>query len=133
VLKVTFDDRYDPSTVRQLTHYTLSSSNDGNYTAGVNPIDVGVNIRFQQLSDTSLAPIVRFDVFLRFDTPLTSGNEYSLNVEGIRDHSGNLMAPQDPSFSYDDVSLHNPDVIHVNQVGPFTEPNKVRLRWWIHG
>ncbi|MBM79653.1 MAG: hypothetical protein CMJ78_03540 [Planctomycetaceae bacterium] len=124
VLKVTFDDRYDPATVRDLIDYRLTSQTDASFANGANPTDVGVNFRFQRLSDTSLAPIVRFDVFLQFDTPLTSGHEYSLHVEGISDHADNTMAPQDVSLSYDDASMHNADVLHVNQVGYLTNQTK---------
>jgi len=117
ILRLTFSEHYDPASVRDLTRYTLTSTTDPNYAGGVHPLDTGMHFRFQHfVGDTHQGPAARYDLFLRFPTPLTNGHTYTLHVQGIADLSGNTMPRAQLTFSYDDRTQLNLN-IKVNQIG----------------
>lgn len=125
VLKVGFDSRYNPNTIRDLSHYSIVSATDPNFASPINPTDTGRHQKFDHFSESSSAPIVNFDVFLQFDSPLANGHTYSLSVQDIADHAGNFIDPAAFEFTFDDGSLHNPQALHVNQVGYLTDGPKL--------
>ena len=116
VLRLTLSERYDPATIRPLAHYALSSSTDPVYATPRAPVDTGMHYRVQGFRGSPAAPAVRYEIFLRFPTPLRNGHAYTLTVQGIADTSGNLIVPVQVPFTYDDRVQTNTN-IQVNQVG----------------
>jgi cytochrome c peroxidase len=111
VLRLTFSEAYDQTTIRALTNYQLISSDD----TTINPQDVGMHYRIQRFDDSGV-PINRYDLFLQFDKPFQNGESYSLIINGIKDRSGNTIAATQYSFTYNDQQQFNHN-IKVNQVG----------------
>ncbi len=119
-LRLRFAERFDPTTARDPSHYTLVSDTDPAYASPHQPTDVGFEWRVVDFGGSapmgsSGSPVLRFDVTLRLPAPLQPNISYTLTIKGITDPSGNPMPATDAPLVLDPDAL-NPNV-KVNQVG----------------
>jgi hypothetical protein len=65
-----------PESVSLASNYLLSSRDDRGYYKGVSPVSIEMRARPHGFAAPMMAPLMRYDVFLRFNRPLTRERSY---------------------------------------------------------
>jgi len=93
-------------------NYSISSSDDLNYSSPQNPIAIGRLSKGNEYSglETSFPISYKNDLFLKLDDKLVSGSSYSLAL------SGSLDEGEVYSFTFDPFNQIS-EAIHINQIG----------------
>jgi len=101
---VLFDENVDVTTSQTVSNYTISS---------------GIGTPSSATRDGSNFKLVH----LTLGTPMTSGNTYTMDVNGIQDFSANTMAASTTTFNYFVFGIPNFKEIVINEI--YADPSPV--------
>ena len=115
VLRLDVSEGFQTPSVRDPSHFTVTSTTDAAYAGGLHPVSTGVNIRFHDFGSGD-EPLSDYAILLRLPVPMKPGHVYAVTAAGVQDTAGNPSTPATLPFVWDDLTQVNP-VIKVNQVG----------------
>ena len=117
VIRLSVNERYDTTAVKNLANYSLSSTTDPDYATARHPTQIGMHYYVTGFPDDVPSPTVAYELYLIFDAPLKNGHSYTLTIYNIRDAAGNdFTEPAIFHFTYNDLLYINGSV-KTNQVG----------------
>lgn len=107
VLRLDIADRYDTTAVKTLSNYALSSADDPDFATPQYPTKIGIHYYVEDYDPSdnynNPIPIISYQLFPIFETPMKNGKTYTLTVASVRDMAGNDFAqPFVQTFSYND-------------------------------
>lgn len=123
ILRLTFTNRWQEQSIRNLNNYTIYSVTDPSYHTPLHPVDIGLTFRVFGFSPSKV-PYIRYSIFIRLPKPLRNGFSYTLGVSGVKDEFCNQMHSIDIPLNYDDKTIITPN-IKINQEGYLPEALKI--------
>lgn len=108
---------YDTTDVKILNHYTITSTDDADFSTAQQPIKVGMRYHVIGFDPNFPNPDVKYEVYLVFNSKMKNTKHYQLTVTNVKDKANNdFTVPQQYSFVYDDHTYINHSV-KANHVG----------------